>query len=110
MSDENKKKVVLGSTLALLLGAGSYWFLGSGGRDSDGLNASPPGKKVIRVVSTDEPMKQKGYRRQAHARNGPKVGKGRRDLRVRQSDGRKGTRPKENRSVKTRKTKPRPAA
>ncbi len=55
MSDDDKKKVVLGTTLALLLGAGSYWFLGSGGgRDSDGLNSQGAGKKVARATPSDD--------------------------------------------------------
>ena len=55
MSDDDKKKAVMGITLALLLGAGSYWVLGSGGgSDSDGLNSEGSGKKVVRATPSDD--------------------------------------------------------
>ena len=109
MSNDDKKKVVLGGTLTLLLGAGSYWFLGIGGGDSDGLNSSTPGKKAIRVVSTDGPKAQKGHR-PPRARNGSQVDKRHRDPRVRQRDAKKGRRTREDRKVPIKLEKPRPAA
>lgn len=77
MSDENKKKVVLGTALALLLGAGSYWFLGSGGgSDSDGLHSGKAGPKVASVRLSDDSGEKEVRRRlpNNHGRSpGPKV-------------------------------------
>ena len=109
MSNDGKKKVVLGSTLALLLGAGSYWFLGSGGRDSDGLNASPPAQKAIRPVSAGDPKTQKGDRPK-HARNESWAGKGQRNPHAAKFKPGKRRRDEEKGRVKIKKIKPRPAA
>lgn len=110
MSDENKKKVALGTTLALLLGAGSYYFLASGGgNDSDGLNSGRAGQKEIRVASTDEPMTHKGNRRPKYAENGFKGGKKHRGFRTANPNGGKTKRYGHNRDV-TIKKKTRPPA
>lgn len=110
MSDDNKKKVVLGTTLALLLGAGSYWALGSGrGSDSDGLNSGEGGTKVARVRSSDEPMTHKVIRRPKHAGNRIQEGKKIRGPRATNSNGGKTKRKLENRGV-TKKPKILPPA
>lgn len=111
MSDENKKRVALGTTLALLLGAGSYCFLGSGGgSDSDGLNSGETGLKVARVRPSDEPRTHKGERRPKIAKIGIKNGKTRRGPRPANSNGRKTKRHPKNRGpIKKPKTR-QPAA
>ena len=110
MSDENKKKVVLGTSLALLLGAGSYWFLGSGGgSDSDGLNSGGTGIKVARVTS-DEPMTHKDKRRPKNAENGFKNGKKQREPRATNSNGRKTKRQPRSRAVTKKPKTRRPAS
>ncbi len=110
MSDENKKYVVLGTTLALLLGAGSFWFLGSGGgSDSDGLNSGGAGIKVAHVRPSEEPMTHKDKRRPKYAENGRKEGKEHREPRATNSNGGKTKRQHKNRGV-TKKPKIRPPA
>ena len=111
MSDENKKKVVLGTTLALLLGAGSFWFLGSGGgSDSDGLNSGKTGMKVARVRPSDEPMTRKDNRRPKNAENGFKNGKKQREPRATNSNGRKTKRQPISRGVTKKPKTRRPAS
>lgn len=110
MSNDDKKRVVLGSTMALLLGAGSYWFLGSGGGDSDGLSSNPIGQKAIRTVSAEQPKTLKVDRRQRPAKDRLDLHKGRRVSRVRQPDAKKRERTRENRKVTIKLEKPRPAA
>lgn len=88
MWDDNKKKVALGTTLALLLGAGSYWVLGSGGgSDSDGLN-SEAGKKIARARLSNDSGKKMARRRPASDRGRSPDRKAHRDHRVaKQRDG-----------------------
>ena len=80
MSDENKKKVVLGTTLALLLGAGSFCLLGrGGGSDSDGLNSGVTGPKVAGVRLSDHSGEKEARRRPPGDRGRPSGPKVRRD-------------------------------
>lgn len=89
MTQDDKKKVALGTTLALILGAGSYWVLGSGGGSgSDGLNSGPRGPKVIRVTSTNEPSDGAGNRRSKRHQNELNGGKTRRVRTERSTSGR----------------------
>lgn len=111
MSDENKKKVALGTALALLLGAGSYCLLGSGGgSDSDGLNSGKAGPKVARVIRSEEPMTHKGNRRSKSAENRFKEGKKHREPHATNSNSKKTKRQKKNRGVTKRKPTLPPAA
>ena len=110
MSHDDKKRVALGTTLALVLGAGSYWVLGSGGgSDSDRLNSGPRRQKVIRVSSTDEPMSRTGNRRPKYAENGRKEGKELREPRATNPNARKTGRQRGSRGV-IKKPKIRPPA
>ena len=110
MSHDDKKRVALGTTLALSLGACSYWALGiGGGRNSDGLNSGSHGQKVTRVSSTDEPKNQKGTSpriRHPHESKGGKI------HRVRTTDSKRGktTRLHGKPRVTIKKDKPKPAA
>ena len=108
MSDDNKKKVVLGTTMALLLGAGSYWALGSGrGSDSDGLNSGKAGTKIARVIPTDDSGEKEPLRRFGNDRGQPQNKKVRRDRgATRERDG-KTLRPQPKTKVtKTKNRKP----
>lgn len=110
MSDENKKKVVLGTTLALLLGAGSYWFLGTGGgSDSDGLNSGGVGPKVARATRSDDSGEKEARRRHPSDGGRPSGPKVRRDhVGARERDG-KTIRPRHATKV-TKKKNRRPQA
>ena len=100
MSDENKKKVVLGTTLALLLGAGSYWFLGSGGGgNSDGLNSASAGPKVARVRLSDDSGEKEARRRPPGDRGRPSGPKIRRDRGATRSKSGKTIRPRHSTNV-----------
>ena len=82
MSDENKKKVALGTTLALLLGAGSYCLLAfGGGSDSDGLNSGVAGPKVVRAIRSDKSGEKEIRRHRPNDRDQPSGPKVRRDTR-----------------------------
>ena len=111
MLNENKKKVALGTTLALLLGAGSYCLLGiGGGSDSEGLNSVAAGPKVARVKHAAEPITHGGKSRPKYAENRFKKGKKIRDPHSTNSNGKKTNRPKGKRSVTKKKPTLPPAA
>ncbi len=110
MTQDDKKRVALGTTLALLLGAGSYWVLGSGGGSgSGGLNSSPRSPKVIRVTSTVEPKNHVGNRRPKRHQNELNGGKTHR-VRADQSGEGKKQRGSRHQRVTRKRKEPKPAA
>ena len=110
MSDENKKKVVLGTSLALLLGAGSYCLLAfGGGSDSDGLNSGAAGPKVARVRLADNSGEKEVRHQRPSDRgrsSGPKV---RRDTGEREKRDKK-KRPRGSKKVTKKEKKRKPHA
>lgn len=106
MSDEIKKKVALGTTLALLLGAGSYGLLAFGGKsDSDGLNSGPAGPKVARVSRSDDSGEKVDRPRPPSNRGGLSSRKVQRDHRVVRERDDKTRRPQHDKKITRKKTR-----